>query len=144
MDFKVTRKNPVVHPEKAGEITPKNFNDWFDGSVVTDPKGLPLPLYHGTDESFDDFNTDEIFMAEDVTVAEDFGNRVLRLAARIKNPCAYDYAEGPPFDREEAINRGHDGWKISNYDTGDEIFRPEGFVWVAFNSAQVIRYPKRG
>ena len=144
MDFKITRKSPIGDIEKAGEIGHEGFKEWFTGSVVADSAGRPIPVYHGTDESFDEFNTDEIFMAEDITVAEDFGDRVLKLAACIKNPCAYDYADGAPFDREEAIKQGYDGWKISNYNTGDEIFRPEGFVWVAFNSAQVIRYPKRG
>lgn len=144
MDFKTTPRIPAGHIEKAPRIGQTEFSDWFEGSLVVDVYGRPIPVYHGTDEDFGEFNTDEIFMAEDITVAEDFGDRVLKLAACIKNPYAYDYEQGAPFDREEAIKRGYDGWKISNYDTGDEIFRPEGFVWVAFNPSQVTKFPKQG
>ncbi len=123
-------------------ISIASFDDWFSGSRVVNASGGPLPVYHGTPEDFSVFLDGEIFMSEDRTVAEDYGDRVLKLAACIKNSLTYEYSEGPPFSREEAIQKGFDGWQILNYDTGDEIFKAQGDVWVAFFSSQVRAFSR--
>jgi hypothetical protein len=119
------------------EVDTPEFKKWFGDSKVVDAEGRPLEVYHGTDEQFDTFRPGEIYFAEDPTTAEDFGDRLVRAYISIKNPLAYDYAAGAPMSAEEAQAAGYDGFKVENYDTGDEVMGNEGAVWVAFRSAQI-------
>ena len=42
---------------KAPPVKSKAFKKWFSGSVVVEPDGSPMVVYHGTDAVFDQFKT---------------------------------------------------------------------------------------
>ena len=103
------RANPDVTSTQA-------FRRWFGDSKVVDAAGEPLVVYHGTNKSFDVFNTRSksvnsttfgdvetkrsgIFVSDNPEFAREFGSRLLPLYARIENlaevnrDTALDFAE---------------------------------------------------
>lgn len=122
---------------RAKQTDTPEFRRWFGDSKVVDAQGKPLVVYHGTVDVFTEFRGSEIYLAEDRTTAEDFGDNVMRLYAAISNPLEFDYRDGAPMSSAEAIKAGFDGFKISDYDVGDEIMQNDGFVWVAFRPEQI-------
>lgn len=115
------------------------FEQWFAGSQVTTDAGEPRAVYHGTYEEFSVFEGEEIYFAEDANTAADFGDQVMEVYLSIKNPLRYSYEDGPSMTRAQAIEAGHDGYVIEDYDVGDgdEIYPNEGDVWVAFHPEQI-------
>ena len=53
MKFKIFYENDIP----TNNIN-DNFHKWFDGSKILDSNGNPLILYHGTDDTFDEFILD--------------------------------------------------------------------------------------
>lgn len=117
----------------------ENFKNWFHDSQVVNAAGEPLVVYHGTWTNFTEFQGDVHYFAEDVHTAKDFGDVVIEAYVSIKNPLRFDYKDGSPMSREEAIAAGHDGFVIDNYDVGegDSISQNEGAVWAAFFPGQI-------
>lgn len=58
-----------VHPTEVGE---HNFAQWFGASRAIDDAGRPLVLYHGTNRSFDAFNTRVIWSSREPRLASDY------------------------------------------------------------------------
>ncbi|WP_312271590.1 LPD23 domain-containing protein [Pseudomonas sp.] len=81
------------------------FKRWFGGSKLTDTKGSPLKLYHGTNADVTMFDANRIgsetdagwlgrgfYFSTEKKVAESYGDRLLEVYLSIKNPLVL---EGP-------------------------------------------------
>lgn len=141
-----------------GEKVSTNFLNWFAGSRVVDDKGQPLLLYHGTNASFDVFDSgrqgegtgtnakgfffsDERAVAEqlaDYTAEEEGVARVLDVYLSLKNPLVIDY-EGVPGSIVHAIRKakrlGHDGAILLNHQDGMPSWPANQYI--AFRPEQI-------
>jgi len=80
---KGAKLTPSVEVPAAGDITKPAFKKWFGDSKVTDSKGQPLVMYHGTTRNFESFDPNmspspdsrpigAMFFTDDPKFAEDF------------------------------------------------------------------------
>jgi hypothetical protein len=143
-------KLPSKDVSLTQESKAKNFQNWFDGSKVTDDSGNPLIVYHGTSKNFKSFKTKEgAFFSSDPSWANyhaemsaDFRGKgtpnVLPVYLNMKNPLVLDgknaevskdYINNYASFQKQAKKDGHDGLIIKNSEGGTE--------YVAFKPTQI-------
>ena len=116
--------------DQNGEPTPE-FKQWFGDSKVVDEEGKPLQVYHGTDQSFDEFRGNAYFtpIPDDAskysfvnTPGKDSTPNVVPAYLSLKNPkiiktyatrADVDEAKKAGFDG--VIVQGVGGSKINHY-----------------------------
>jgi hypothetical protein len=133
----------------------QDFGAWFSGSRVTDSKGAPLTVYHGTDKQFSSFSAKHIGQATGAPThgfwftnkrsaadfyhsGEEVGGRVIASHLRMTRPLevsreefAEGYPKGPASWAKKAREEGYDGAIIHDIVDGDEpstvfaVFEPE-------------------
>jgi len=129
-----------------------SFGAWFNDSCCTETEkagGMPLTVYHGTNEDFSTFETSSFeggaFFTTNQEAAQDYGDIVIAVHLRILRPIvvsAGDWALGTVIDRSTAISQGYDGYLIKDHDIGgaegqDTIYSSLGDTWVAFRPEQI-------
>lgn len=141
-DVKETRQ--VIEREGAGKEAGEakslrdrataNFRRWFGESKVVDDKGEPLVVYHGSDEKFDVFNTEEgafFFGGENAaSFAKTYGDNVTAAYLSIKNPFRGTYKTLATADFDGLAKRGYDGAVFTDEESGLQ-------QWVAFKPTQI-------
>ncbi len=98
---KFDSNNTDIRFEKGGEVLVNdNFIEWFNGSKVIDELGNPKIVYHGTNRSFNVFDSKEIgqgtgnfghygygfYFSDDIREAKGYGKIVLECYLNIKKP----------------------------------------------------------
>ena len=100
---------PKAKPEGKLSTRSENFKKWFGDSKVTDEKGEPLTVYHGSPRAgFTEFSTKDgaIWLSSAKSHAERYGkfkeskdnlyeNNTYPLYATIKNPIEVGYVDAP-------------------------------------------------
>lgn len=84
---------------KPADTKSDAFKNWFDGSKVVDKNGEPLVVYHGTDITFEEFESKKAGMGNDSGMrgrgfyfspnektSSSYGSNVIPLYLSIKNP----------------------------------------------------------
>jgi hypothetical protein len=174
----VSREGEVVAAQtlyqgkaKANKVSSKEFKGWFRESKVTDQKGKPLVVYHGTARDFKEFKTrasaDGFYFTNNESLANDYAKdaeanaysgdelaKVLPVYLSFQNPMIVDdsiegkFAAGYGHDEliKEAKKNGHDGLIIKN--TRDNIIEGSNSdlsdTYIAFNPEQIKSVDNRG
>ncbi len=100
------------------------FNHKSANSILLSDDGTPKKFYHGTSDSFYEFNTDEIsyregsfFFAENMEDAESYGNKVISVYLTAENLADYDNQTSEFYRLENKKaqvdwlkQKGYDGW----------------------------------
>lgn len=141
-----------IHPTREGI---ENFWRWFGDSKVVDEQGRPLVVYHGTENSFDTWdsamgngeNLGMAFFTADYKVAnlyaennryDDSDSNVMPVYLALKNPFDKDFKGEASYEFENeyeyAQQKGHDGLVLRN--VMDNLPNPET-QYVAFNPNQI-------
>lgn len=154
-DFKgdgkpVGRGDALSVAAKPAQTESEAFRKWFSGSKVVDSGGNPLVVYHGTNSEFTEFDTETqsggalgqgFYFAEDRTVSEESGIKVMQVNLSIKKPLVLSslsakdrdnwndlFENDPTAAKERAIDEGFDGIL-------DDVYTDRN--WVAFKPEQI-------
>lgn len=124
----------------------ESFEEWFEGSKVTDSNGEPLIAFHGTQKQFEQFNTPAWFTPSEFhadAFSADWGDegertsqsKVIAVYLSFKNPLyTNDWAMTEPSNTDEWLAE----LLKSGYDS--VIFSREGEVeFIALHSNQILR-----
>ena len=136
----ITRVSPGLGPKKAklfqrqaGAVDSKEFKAWFGASKLVDNQGQPIPLYHGTADTLDEFDLDHpnrkdtgwlgtgVYLTTDPGLASSYSSlkpgdspNVMKLYARLVNPY---YATLKEKQRIQLIS--HNQGKAAGRDASD-------------------------
>ena len=124
------------------------FKNWFGNSKVVDEQGNPLVVYHGTDQSFEQFNgvswfTDSASSASDyskvITPGVESNNpNVLPVYLSLKKPkIVYHFLLKQDVEKIRAAGK-HDGIIVKNVGTSDKKY------FIAFKPEQIKSVNNRG
>lgn len=85
-------RNSSDQPIEQSKEDLARFYEWFGDSIVTDNKGRPMVIYHGTDQEFSEFKPSKygsigpgIYFTTHKGVAEGHGSKVIEAYARIRD-----------------------------------------------------------
>lgn len=129
-----------------------NFKNWFKDSKVTDEKGNPLVVYHGSRFSFNEFKGDNYF-TDDFFNADGYagGEYVYDVYLSIQNPLIidckgkkWDNLEEPYFSTQYVVGtldrKKYDGVIFKNIKDNwidDEDYQDPSTVYVTLSSNQI-------
>lgn len=129
--LKVAPDAPAIEVSAAPKPSTPAFKKWFANSKVVDDKGQPLVVYHGTDQSFDEFRGNAYFtpMPEDAskysyvnTPGKEHSPNVVPVYLSLQKPKTIKtYATRADIDDAKAagfdgvIVQGVGGSKINHY-----------------------------
>jgi hypothetical protein len=110
---------------KISEKT-KDFYNWFNGSKVVDSNGNPMPVFHGTNQSFDTFDSSTLgnntksssakegfFFTETLNEAKEYAN----MSASKNLPNEKDFEE----KEEEYIKKLEDAQRKNDFELYEKI-----------------------
>lgn len=111
------------------QVRTPEFKEWFGNSKVVDINGDPLIVYHGTTQSFAEFNTTDFgallgkgsyFTAEitDARQYSDGGTRIVPAYISVENPYYVESSMEVMPSRKEMLDKGHDGVIYKNKEGG--------------------------
>lgn len=124
--------------EKAPKTETKAFKDWFGKSKVVDTEGKPIVLYHGTDQSFDEFQGTSWFTTSKsdasnysniITPGKEHTPNVMPVYVSIKKPKYLEnYANRDEVEKAKQSGK-YDGVIVKNVMGSDKsyfiTFKPE-------------------
>jgi hypothetical protein len=124
--------------EKAPKTETKAFKDWFGKSKVVDDSGKPMVLYHGTDQSFDEFQGTSWFTTSKsdasnysniITPGKEHTPNVMPVYVSIKKPKYLEnYANRDEVEKAKQSGK-YDGVIVKNVMGSDKsyfiTFKPE-------------------
>lgn len=148
--------HPSMHAARAESsiLSSASFAAWFATSKVVDHDGLPIPVYHGTRRSFDEFSfeasnvADAFYFAGGALAADNYarntdgeyeeGSAILPVYLSLQNPLIVDCKGEEDLDGlleyiEVAKSKGRDGLIARN--TNDGYGLVDQFV--AFHPSQI-------
>lgn len=86
------------------------FLAWFSGSKIVDANGMPMKVYHGTNEKFKSFEENFMganedgrgsgawgkgfYFSEEPKVSAGYGKNIMAVYLNIKRPLVLDFAKG--------------------------------------------------
>ena len=123
-DYGTIYKPSTVNFMPSAPDTPE-FKNWFKDSKVVDDNGVPLPVWHGTNATFNSFNEGGLgnYFTDDRLTAETYGNTSKSVYLSLKNPFIIDAkgAKYDPFLFDKSVTDGTEYRGLSLEDAIDRI-----------------------
>nr|DAO76762.1 MAG TPA: PolyVal ADP-Ribosyltransferase [Microviridae sp.] len=125
----------------------RNFYKWFGDSKVVDEQGRPLVVYHGTDATFNVFDTKTYggafgfgsYFSDSYAAAESYGENVFETYLKVENPLIINNENIRYADDSYAKTNKYDGIINDDYING---FR--AVEYVVFEPNQIKSVNNRG
>lgn len=141
---------PDLEVPAAGDITKPAFKKWFGDSKVTDDKGQPLVVYHGTGKDFESFQKQmgrQFFFSPDPAFAEEYakskGGNII--PAYIKAEKVWDFEN--PSDMKVFQNylklTDEDVAMPQGFDAGEQYIEAAKGSWSFIESREFQTFLKR-
>lgn len=106
-------KLDAVVGQELADINSPEFKKWFKNSKVVDSSGKPLVVYHGTDQNFNVFRTDQgAWFISNKDESAEYGKHVIPVYISIKNPYKSSHQENVKIKIQRLISKA----KASGYD----------------------------
>lgn len=147
---KGAKLTPTVEVPAAGDITKPAFKKWFGDSKVTDDKGQPLVVYHGTGKEFDSFQKQmgrQFFFSPDPEFAAEYaksrGGNVI--PAYISAKKVWDY-ENPNDLKvfQRYLKLSDEDIKLpQGFDAGEQYIEAAKGSWSFIESREFQTFLKR-